>query len=174
MPGVSLMPESLVPAWIQVLSALSAPVIGGAAIYIARQQWKTAELQREINEKRWKHERYERRLKIYREVREILILVVRSTHPDVKDLQAFRLATAEADFIYGDDVQKYIKEIFKKGVQLCSAKQEHRDATMAPHPPTCDHAAVVDRMHTALEWFNAQLDYDYARELFRPYLDIGD
>jgi hypothetical protein len=166
------MPESLVPTWIQVLSALSAPVIGGAAIYIARQQWRTAELQREINEKRWKHERYERRLKIYQEVREILILVIRSAHPDVKDLQAFRLATAEADFIYGDDVQRYIEEIYQKGVQLYSANQQYRDVTMVPHPPAYDHAAVVDRMHTALEWFNTQ--FDHARELFKPYLDISD
>jgi hypothetical protein len=166
------MPDSLVPAWIQVLSALSAPVIGGAAIYIARQQWRTAELQRETNEKRWKHERYERRLKVYQEVREILSLVISSAHPDIKDLRAFRLATAEADFIYGDDVQKYIEEIFKKGFQLYTANQHYRDATMKPHPPGYDHDAVVDRMTKALEWFDGQ--FDHARELFRPYLDISD
>ncbi len=166
------MPDSLVPAWIQVLSALSAPVIGGAAIYIARQQWKTAELQRETNEKRWKHERYERRLKVYQEVREILNLVIRSAHPDIKDLQAFRIATAEADFIYGEDVQKYIEEIFNNGLQLHIAKQQYRDFTMGPNPPGYDHAAVVDKMHTAIEWFNGQ--FEHARELFRPYLNISD
>jgi len=166
------MPDSLVPAWIQILSALSAPVIGGAAVYIARQQWRTADLQRDTNEKRWKHERYERRLKVYQEVMKILSLVISSAHPDVKDLWAFRRETAEADFIYGDDVQKYIEEIYRKGVELYSANRQYRDVTMEPHPSGYNHVAVVDRMDKAIEWFGGQ--FSHARELFRPYLDISN
>jgi hypothetical protein len=148
---------------IQVLQGLLTPVIAGTTTYIAYQQWKT-------NERRAVLDRYERRLRIYQRVVEMLRLVCANFNPEIHDLLKFAADTAEADFIFGREIPEYLDEVYKHGVNLNTAKFEYRDFT---HPVRegYDHQKVVNAMAEEKKWFLGQ--FSVAKEKFQRYLDIS-
>jgi len=79
---------------LQILQALLTPVIGGIAVYIAWQQWR-------VNERKSALDRYERRLRVYQRVIEMLRFVFSDFSPKINDLLKFSAETAEADFLFG-------------------------------------------------------------------------
>jgi hypothetical protein len=61
---------STVTFGLQILQGLLTPVIAIVALYIAWQQYK-------VNERKFAFDQYERRLRVYQEVRSVLLLVTR-------------------------------------------------------------------------------------------------
>jgi hypothetical protein len=148
---------------LQILQALLTPVIGGIAVYIAWQQWK-------VNERKFALDRYERRLRIYQHVVELLRLIVRDFKPEIHDLLKFSTDTAEADFLFGEEISKYLNEIYTHGVDLNTARAEYRDFRQ-PAPEGYDHQRVVDALTREEKWFVGQ--FAVAKEKFKKYLDIS-
>jgi hypothetical protein len=157
------------PHWIglvlQILQGLLTPVIAVMAVYIAYQQWK-------VGERKFEFDHYERRVQIFREVRAILILVLRDFNPDFMELQKFSAATAEADFLFGSEIPVYLDEILKRGWALRSAHMDYRDFTQPP-VPGYDHAKVVSEMHEQEVWFTNQIATGAAKENFKKYLSVS-
>ena len=133
------------------------------ATYIAWQQWKT-------NRQKLNLDRYERRLRVYEEVRKILSIIVRDANASTEDLLKFRTSVSEADFLFGPEIPKYIDEIYRRGLNLRRWHQEYRDYTQE-QPEGYDHKKVVDEMHHELVWLTQQ--FDPAKEKFRQYLDMS-
>lgn len=148
---------------IEVLKALLTPVVAAVATYIAWQQWKT-------NALKLKLDRYDRRLRIYEEVKRILSLIARDTDVDMDELLKFRTATAEADFLFGPDIPEYLDQIYRRGLKLWQRNREYRDYR-TPQPEGYNHQAVVDEMHVQLTWLTDQ--FTPAKDRFKPYLDIN-
>jgi hypothetical protein len=148
---------------VQVLQGLLTPVIGLTTLYIAWQQWKA-------NERKLVLDRYERRVRIYQEVVAILQLVLRDFKPEFSDLQKFRAATAEADFLFETEISEYLDEIVKRGPKLRQAHDAYRDYTQQP-PPGYDHQKVVNEMHEHEMWFTEQ--FAAAKQKFKKYLDVS-
>lgn len=146
-----------------IFQGLLTPVIAGIAAYIAWQQWKT-------NQQKLNLDRYERRLKIYQEVRQILGRVLGARKATSNELVAFITAVSEADFLFDADVPAYIDEIYRRGLNLWSWSEQYRDDTQ-DIPEGYDHAKVVAEMHKELEWFASQPKP--AKDLFNKYLSIG-
>lgn len=131
--------------------------------YIAYQQWK-------LNRQKLFLDLYDRRLKIYEEVRQILGIVARDARASYDDLLKFRKAVSEADFLFEPEISKYIKEIYQHGVKLCYWNEECRDFTQAK-PDGYDHQKVCDGMHAELNWLTQQ--FEPAKQKFRKYLNIS-
>lgn len=148
---------------LEVSKGLLTPLIAVVATYIAWQQWKT-------NEQKLVLDRYDRRLKVYEEVRKILSIILRDAKAGYEDLLEFRTAVSEADFLFGPEIPAYIDEIYKHGVQLQYWSREYRDSNQ-PVLEGYDHKKVVDGMHVELNWLVAQ--FDPAKEKFKKYLDIS-
>lgn len=148
---------------IEILNALLTPIIAIVATYIAWQQWK-------VNKQKFDLERYDRRLRIYEEVRKILSIVVREAQVSYEELFRFYAAVSEADFLFGPEISAYIDEIYKRGVRLEYWNKQYRHAGQEI-PPGYDHQKVCDGMHSESEWFIAQ--FDPAKEKFKKYLHIG-
>ena len=96
---------------IETLKALLTPLIAIVATYIAWQQWKT-------NRQKLNLERYDRRLRVYEEVKKILSIIMRDAKASTDDLLKFRTSVSEADFLFGQDIPEYIDEIYKHGLSL--------------------------------------------------------
>ncbi|WP_162350166.1 hypothetical protein [Pseudoxanthomonas gei] len=79
---------------VEISKALLTPLIAIVATYVAWQQWKT-------NQQKLVLDRYDRRLKVYEEVRKILSIIVRDAKASYEDLLAFRTSVSEADFLFG-------------------------------------------------------------------------
>ncbi len=138
------------------------PVIAVIAVYIAWQQKK-------INEQKLNLDLYDRRLRIYEEVRKILSIIIRDAKASYDDLLKFYSAASEADFLFDPEITKYIDEIYRHGIQLQRWNSEYRDYTQ-PTPEGYDHKKVCDGMHTELTWLADQLIP--AKQKFKPYLKI--
>ncbi len=148
---------------INVFSALLTPLIALMATYIAFQQWKT-------NQLKLKLETYDRRLRVYEEVKKILIIILRDANVSYDDLIKFRTSVSEADFLFGSEIPEYIEEIYQRGVKLSYWVGEYRDYTQAKHEGY-DHQKVVSEKHKELKWLTEQ--FEPAKQKFKKYLDIN-
>lgn len=150
-------------SWLQLLQGLLTPVIGLTTLYIAIQQFQ-------INRRKTILERYERRLQIYQRTVEMTRLVATDFKPEVHDLIKFSADTAEADFLFGEEISKYLHEIYVRGFSLNTANFEYRDFRQ-PAPEGYDHQKVVDTLTEERKWFVDQPKI--AKEKFKKYLDIS-
>jgi len=115
-------------------------------------------------------ERYDRRLRIYEEVRKILSIILRDADASTEDLLKFITSVSEADFLFGPEITEYINQIYKRGLSLWKWNQQYRDYTQEK-PEGYDHKKVVEEMHKELTWLTKQ--FVPAKEKFKKYLDIS-
>ena len=148
---------------LQISQGLLTPVIAIVATYIAYQQWQT-------NRQKLILDRYDRRLRIYEEVRRILSIILRDAKASTDDLLKFRTSVSEADFLFGPEIPVYIDEIYKRGLNLWRWNQEYRDYSQEK-PPGYDHNKVVGEMHNELTWLTEQ--FEPAKQKFKKYLDVS-
>lgn len=148
---------------IEISKGLLTPLIAIVATYIAWQQWQT-------NRQKLNLERYDRRLRVYEQVRKILSIISRDLKPSTDDLLKFRTSVSEADFLFGLEIPEYIDEIYKHGLNLWKRNQQYRDYTQEKSKD-CDHKKVVEEMHKECTWLTEQ--FEPAKELFKKYLDIS-
>jgi len=148
---------------IEISTALLTPVIAVIATYIAWQQWQT-------NKQKLNLERYDRRLRIYEEVRKILSIILRDADASTEDLLKFITSVSEADFLFGPEITEYINQIYKRGLSLWKWNQQYRDYTQEK-PEGYDHKKVVEEIHKELTWLTEQ--FEPAKEKFKKYLDIS-
>lgn len=148
---------------VDIAKALLTPFIAIIAVYIAWQQWKT-------NQQKLNLERYDRRLRVYEEIRKILSIILRDAKANTDDLLKFRTSVSEADFLFGPEISEYIDEIYKHGLSLWRWNQDYRDYTQEK-PENYDHKKVVDEMHKELTWLTKQ--FEPAKQKFKKYLDIS-
>jgi hypothetical protein len=147
----------------EISKGLLTPVIAIVATYVAWQQWKT-------NQQKLILDRYDRRLRIYEEVRKILSIIARDAKASIDDLLKFRTSVSEADFLFGPEIPAYIDEIYRRGLNLGRWTEEYRDYTQEK-PEGYDHQKVVSEKHKELTWLVEQ--FEPAKDKFRPYLDIS-
>jgi len=151
--------NSLGQNWHALLTILIAII----TLFIAWQQLQANKLKLRL-------ERYERRMKIYEEVKKILILAIQDRNVQINELMNFRGKAAEADFLFGPQIPQYIEEIYFRGLKLCRANTEYRDLKQVP-PPGYDHNKVVEEINSQFVWFTEQLQE--AKRKFKNYLDIS-
>jgi hypothetical protein len=149
---------------ISILSALLTPVIACITVWIAYRQWQD-------NHLRLKRENYERSLKVYQEVVKILQRVCRDFDPQFDELLSFSAATAEAPFLFREEIRAYINEIFKQGTHLNTANFIYKEGTAtSPRDPDAFMKAIEDKGRIE-KWFTDQ--FAVAEGKFKPYLHIA-
>jgi hypothetical protein len=150
---------------ISILQALLTPVIACVTLYIAYRQWQDSHL-------RLKRENYDRCLTVYQEVVKMVQRVNAELRPELNELIAFVAATAEAPFLFHEEIPAYINDIFKHGVALNTANFVCKAGTETPplRNPKEYMEAIKDIEVEGL-WFMHQLSE--ARDKFKPYLHIA-
>ena len=148
---------------LKISQGLLTPLIGIITTYIAWQQWRTIR-------NKLKLDRYERRLQVYKEVVRFIGVGIQKATYDDNELMTFRPKVSEADFLFGEEVGKYIDELHRRAVKLHYWNSKYRDYSQ-PKPEGYDHEKVVEEMDKELEWLTAQLEP--ARKIFRKYLDVS-
>ena len=135
-------------------------LIGLIAAYIAWQQYKGNVLNLRLA-------RYDRRFKVYDAVKQILSTVTREANVGADDLRKLGAALADADFLFGNEIPRYIDQVYRHGLQLRLATEKYNQTIQTAQ----FDQAVVDEMDGHTKWFLDQ--YPVAREIFRKYLDIS-
>lgn len=161
-----LLYSALAQVCLEVVGAVSAalltPVVAGLGLYIAWRQYKIAA-------QRTRFELFDRRLRIYEGVVDYLHSVVND--PPMESMDQFHLlwkTTAEVDFLFGDEINLYVKEIRKKSLRLRSLNQRTARQSLSDNAER-QQAASEDK--EILDWISAQIERECV-ERFRKYLDF--
>lgn len=156
--GVRMM-APIVRDVVDILSALATPVTAGIAAYIAYRQYKT-------DQRRLRHEGYERRAAVFRGVLGHLSAILRHGHVKLELLPDYIKATSEKKFLFRADLCEYLDEIYRRTVEAWRLDEKNR--TIPVGDPT--KAAVVNQEVAEFEWLRNQITE--VRTRFAPHLRL--
>jgi hypothetical protein len=138
------------------------PAIAGVAVYIALRQWLT-------NRHRVKLDIFDRRFRVFLEVRKILSSVIPEGSASSELFLNFRTSVAESYFIFGAEIESYLEEIYSHGIKLACADGQRR-LPKEERAEDHDTKKVAEEINTHLTWLMGQLPV--AKEKFKKYLDM--
>ncbi len=150
---------------IEALSAGLTPVIAIVMTYIAYQQWRT-------NRSRLNYERYDRRLAVFKAVKAFYGEIGDAGTAKYGMVMRFYAATAEAEFLFGDDIRKHIEELYKKGMNLASLHEKMYPSSGEPGLPVGPERSKVAEEHSKLILWFLQDAVAETRKMFRKYLRV--
>jgi hypothetical protein len=151
---------------VEVFSALLTPAIAIIATYVAVQQWR-------IQKNRLALELYERRLTLYKAVDSFYGEV--STAGSVKYPPVFKLRvdTAEAPFLFGNDIEKHLNEVFQTGIRAAALYEQMYPSSRDPGLPVGPERTKVAEEHSQLVLWLSQNAKAESRKLFGKYLKLA-
>ncbi len=151
---------------VEGLSAGLTPVIAVAMVYIAYQQWRT-------NKSRLAHELYDRRLGVFKAVKDFYGEIGTAGTTEYGMVMKFNAATAETEFLFGDEIGEHIEELYKKGMQLASLQEKMYPSSGEPGLPVGAERSKVAEEHSKLLLWFLQDGIAETRERFRKYLAVS-
>jgi len=95
------------PSWIQILQALAVPLIAAVGAWVAIQQMRIARI-------KLQHDLYDRRYAVFQAVRRFLDAMVGNLVVSHDILRAFLIGTADAEFLFPDDLAAYLGEMSRR------------------------------------------------------------
>ncbi len=143
--------------------ALLTPLIAAIAVWIAYQQYQTnyrqletSQRQSQTNKTRARLDLFDRRYKIFEQLKTVLAAVTRDANVSAENLLNFRSATIAAYFLFGDEIESYIEEMYRRGLKLQTANRMN-------DPNAWD---------AEIKWFNEQ--YEAIKPKLKKYLDVSE
>ncbi|MDR6589548.1 hypothetical protein [Agrobacterium tumefaciens] len=151
---------SNVPAWIQVMQALSTPAIAFGAGIIAYRQWRTAQRKLVLD-------LFERRLAAYNKIVAACRPAIR---PDgirsMEDMHALTSAIDDARFLFGEDVRTVLRKVREDAAAIVTITDVLKEAN-APERDTWIDTASKKR--------NSLLDaFEAFPSTFEPYMALPE
>jgi hypothetical protein len=113
-------------------------------------------------------EAYERKMQVYRIVREFLSVIFTYASVNIEQLQQFARDTDEAIFLFDRELADYLREIYKKAVSLHYTHARLVDQRL---PVGEERSKLAEEDGKLLTWFSEQ--YEIAREQFYKHIALG-
>jgi hypothetical protein len=135
-------------------------VIGFAAVYIARQQWRT-------NAYKVKLDLFDRRFRVFERVRDILALMFTEVSNDNR-LRDLLLDTRDAEFLFGVDINNYIEDVYRRASTLSHA---HKQLRASPNAPVEQRERLSQIEQDGVTWATEQRRNIAAK--FKDALDLS-
>lgn len=142
-----------------VSSGLLTPLIAIIATGIAWQQWRT-------NHLKVQHDLYERKLAVYTALMEFLDPIFSDGNVGVSATIAFLRKTRESYFLFGNDIEDYLKLIHDKAIALDALHSQIHESNL----PDGDRSHLIDERTQLKMWFNKQPLV--ARDKFAKHLKL--
>lgn len=122
-------------------------------------------LQYLLTKQRWRLDLYDKRIAVYIVVMKYIGNIVGNANLTHQDNMEFLRKTHEIDFLFKDDIQKFLKELYKKGSSLILTHK-----LMEKPKDEAQRLKSIDEEIELLEWFSSQ--FEESRRLFNKYLSI--
>ncbi|WP_282244863.1 hypothetical protein [Stenotrophomonas sp. PS02300] len=145
---------------LDLLKALAAPIVAIAALRVSRQQVR-------INESKLRLDFYDRRLKVYGAVKDLIGAFMANATFTQDDLAEFREGTVEADFLFGKDVQEYIRQMDERIRGLIIEEHRYRQGVRGEDGKIAHSYEKIDELH---DWILEQPSA--AKAVFQPFLAL--
>lgn len=147
----------------QNISSMVIPLIAIITAIIAYQQFY-------INKIKLRHDLYERRTNIYREILRFIRLIVQKTKISYPDLAEFWSKVGESEFIFSKNILDFIDQLYKKGVDLVDIN-EHLWGDLKVQDPE-ERKSYARNKSESVKWFFNQLEK--TNILFKDYLILNE
>lgn len=106
----------------RVSSSLLTPIIAIIALWIAWQQNVTRRRQVRVA-------LFDKRLAVFNSTMKLVSAGVRNAKIELDELFAFLADTRETEFLFGEDILKYVDEVYNRCLELHTKAQQGRAAT---------------------------------------------
>lgn len=142
------------------LTALTALFAG----YIAWQQYQ-------LGQRQFRHELYDRRLKVFQAARSFLSDIAREGKARFYRCVQFYAEASEAEFLFGTDIVNLIEELYSQGLKLSELNDQLYPETGDPGLPVGDKRSSVAREKS--EVLKKMMDnLSKLKKAFKPYLSV--
>jgi len=146
---------------IKIFSAALTPLIAVIMGYIAYQQYY-------VNKSRLRHELYDRRLSVFREVSKFLRSVVSEGKTDYQTLLGFYANSVEALFMFKKEIHEYREDLYNKGMQLIKIHEKLEGEWKLEEGE--NENKLRKEKQELLNWFFNEAKN--SREKFKKYLSV--
>jgi hypothetical protein len=145
-------------------------IFNSRQLQVAKDQAVTADAQRKIAAARLNFDLYAKRYVVFDSARRLLLDVVQSDHVDAKKVINFNIETADAPFLFEQDVVNYLDELRNKIRRLKTLKAQENAADEAEEEEK--RQRLVDLTADQHQDLNRELEN--LVEKFKPYLKLGN
>ena len=149
--------DAMIPLWLQYLQALAVTAIPAVGAWLAWQQVQIARV-------KLQHDLYDRRYRVFDATRSLLAKIGAKGNASDEDMRAFVLGTADAAFLFDDDLTRYLAEMGKHAVELQSIHSALENLVGQ------QKAQAIKVMSEKLWWFGDQLGRLIGE--FEPFLKL--
>jgi len=143
---------------LKILSGLLTPLLGIVATAIIVMQYF-------LQRNRWKLDLFEKRYPIYESTKQYLAKITQEGKVTRDELYGFLRQTKDSEFLFGKDVNDYLKLLYDKGVDLKSISEKSQYVKIEE-----ERLKAIEQEHKLLNWFSDQ--FKEASELFGEYLKV--
>ena len=147
---------------IATMNSILTFIIGIIAVYIAYQQYIT-------NRYKVKFFLYDKRYNIYNGLKEFLITVGKKGNATDDDLRKFHIETNESNFLFDDDIIKYLSEVYQKACRLIKINNAFNDLENFPEGSE-KRNKLGEKLKELMAWFSHQSDESIKK--FNKYLNF--
>jgi hypothetical protein len=149
--------------YITLLAAILTPTLAIIGTFLAVQQWR-------INDRKLKHDLYDRRLPLYTALMRFLTKIGQEAKASDEEISDFLQKTRESHFLFDDEVRRFLEEIYKGAIDL-RYHNTMLHAQGSSLPIGDERTRIAKENSELLKWFNAQ--FESARNKFTPYLRLS-
>lgn len=142
---------------VKILSAVLTPLVAVFVSYIAWQQHRT-------NKEKLKLDLFDKRFDVYDATKKYLSKITAEGNVSNDDLADFLIATNKSYFLFGQDIEKYLNELYLKGVDLNYTQKQIRSGRLIDEANT----KVVEKDHETFTWLTDQLTK--SKSVFGKYM----
>ena len=149
--------------YIQFFSALLTPVIAVTMLYIAYQQWQT-------NKLKLRKDLYDQRLSIFTSTIELVYTIQSLGHANHDQQLKFNRATSNSVFLFGNEVNEYLKEINSKALKLRHTCESIQRLSKNQNKNSEKLDELSDLDNELFDWFMKQPSI--VEKKFKKYIDL--
>ncbi len=149
---------------VQLLMSFLTSLTALFSCYISLQQYQVGHLQ-------FRHELYDRRLKVFQAARSFLSDIARKGAPRFSRCVQFYAEASEAEFLFGTDIVNMIEELYSQGLKLSELNDQLYPETGEPGLPVGDERSGVAREKS--EVLKKMMEnLSKFKKAFKPYLRV--
>jgi hypothetical protein len=151
--------DNILDTIIKISSALLTPTLAVVGAFILVNQYRLQKL-------RWRLDLYDKRYPVFINTMEYLSNIAQ--HHDVTDEVLFKFLRGSKDkeFLFGEDMKKYLEELYLKGLDLQLIEIDLKNV-----PVGKKRNQMVEQSSAIFKWFIKQ--FDVSKRLFAKYLAVS-
>ncbi|SFC31530.1 hypothetical protein SAMN05421780_104222 [Flexibacter flexilis DSM 6793] len=133
-----------------ILTGLLTPIIALGGLGIAYRQWV-------VQRYRAKFDLFERRMKVYENIREVLISILRNNTLEGINMEDFYMNVRHSKFLFNKEISAYIEQIDKNVSDFQTDCMKLGENEKAPFMTEEQRNKVLDNKYNTLDWLSKQV-----------------